>query len=48
MNLLNLKIQTEQKILNYLNKNREYNQLLLSIHNILPELLNNDTVEINV
>lgn len=46
MNLLNFE-NNRAKILNYLNKNREYNQLLLSIHNILPNL-NDDTVEIKI
>lgn len=46
MNLLNFE-NNRAKILNYLNKNREYNQLLLSIHNILPNL-NDDTIEIKI
>ena len=46
MNLLHFE-SNRAKIINYLNKNQAYNQLLIEIHKILPKL-NKETLEIKI
>lgn len=46
MNLLHFE-SNRAKIINYLNKNQAYNQLLIEIHKILPKL-SKETIEIKI